>query len=109
MFHHDHHVHHVRKKKEGDAQTCRVGCPHEPDSLSHYNECLGLYDIFIFFSGQATILPRRNHFLHDLVTHVFFRSLQHGIEVMGFFDAFVYSIVVSTVEASRIPGTLVIA
>ena len=24
---------------EGDEQTCRVGCPNEPDSLSHYNEC----------------------------------------------------------------------
>ena len=25
---------------EGDEQTCRVGCPDEPDSLSHYNERL---------------------------------------------------------------------
>ena len=24
---------------EGEEQTCRVGCPDEPDSLSHYNEC----------------------------------------------------------------------
>ena len=24
---------------EGEAQTCRIGCPDEPDSLPHYNEC----------------------------------------------------------------------
>ena len=28
-----------RFHSEGDEQTCRVGCPDEPDSLSHYNEC----------------------------------------------------------------------
>ena len=34
-----------------------------------------------------TVLPRRNHLLHDLITHVFLRSLQYGIVVMGFIDA----------------------
>ena len=29
--------------------TCRVGCPNEPDSLTHYNECPLLYDMFISF------------------------------------------------------------
>ena len=31
---------------EGDEQTCRVGCRDEPDSLSHYNECPNLYNMF---------------------------------------------------------------
>ena len=36
-------------------------------------------------------LPRRSHLLHDLITQVFLRSLQCGIVVMGFIDAFVYA------------------
>ena len=28
--------------------TCRIGCPDELDSLTHYNECPGLYNIFSF-------------------------------------------------------------
>ena len=31
---------------EGDEQMCRVGCPDEPDFLSHYNECLLLHNCF---------------------------------------------------------------
>ena len=27
--------------------TCRIGCPDEPDSLTHYNECLRLFRIFL--------------------------------------------------------------
>ena len=50
-----------------------------------------LYDIFTSFWGQATVLPRRNLLLHDLITHVFLRSLQYGIVVMGFIDAFVHA------------------
>ena len=38
-----------------------------------------------FWERQATVLPRRNHLLRDLITHVFLRSLQYGIEVMGFY------------------------
>ena len=34
---------------EEHDHTCRVGCPNEPGSLSHYNECLRLYDIFTSF------------------------------------------------------------
>ena len=30
-------------------------------------------------------------FSHDLITHVFLRSLQYGIMVVGFIDAFVYA------------------
>ena len=52
---------------------------------------LVLYDMFRYFWGQATMLPRRNHLLHDLITQVFVRSLQYGIVVMGFIDAFVYA------------------
>ena len=78
---------------EGDEQTCRVGCPDERDSLSlsHYNECPLLYNMFISLWGQATVLPRRNQILHDLITQVFLRSLQYGIVVMRFIDAFVYA------------------
>ena len=58
--------------------------PNEPDSLTHYNECPRLYNIFISFWRRATILPQRNHFLHDLITRVFLQSLQY-------LDAFVYA------------------
>ena len=37
------------------------------------------------------MLPWRSHLLHDLITQVFLRSLQYGIVVMGFIDAFVYA------------------
>ena len=40
---------------------------------------------------HATALPRRGHLIHDLITQVFLRSLQYGIVVMGFIDAFVYA------------------
>ena len=79
-FHTDEHDH-----------TCRIGCPDEPDSLTHYNECPRLFNIFLSFWRHATILPRRNHVLHDLITRVFMRSLQYGIVVLGFLDAFVYA------------------
>ena len=71
--------------------TCRIGCPDEPDSLTHYNVCARLYNIFLSFWRHATILPPRNHLLHDLVSRVFLRSLQYGIVVLGFLDAFVYA------------------
>ena len=60
-------------------------------TLSHYNECHRLYNLFASFWGQATMLPRRNHLLHDLITQVFLRSLQYGIVVMDFIDALVYA------------------
>ena len=50
-FHTDEHDH-----------TCSIGCPEEPDSLTHYNECPRLYNIFTSFWRHATILPQRNHF-----------------------------------------------
>ena len=71
------------------GHTCRIGCPDEPASLTHYNECPRLYTNFLSFWRHATILPQRHHFLHDLITRVFLRSLQHGIVVLGFLDAFV--------------------
>ena len=76
---------------EENDHTCCVGCPNEPDSLSHYNECHRLYNIFTSFWRHASVLPRRNHFFHDLITRVFLRSHQYGIVVMGFLDAFVYA------------------
>ena len=39
----------------------------------------------------AQRFPRRSHPLQDLITQVFLRSLQYGIVVMGFIDAFVYA------------------
>ena len=74
---------------EEHDHTCRVGCPNEPASLTHYNECPRLYNIFISFWRHAAILPQRNHFLHALITRVFLQSLQYGIVVLGFLDAFV--------------------
>ena len=72
---------------EEHDHTCRVRCPNELDSLTHYKECPRLYNVFICFCRHATILRERNHFLHDLITSVFLRSLQYGIVVLGFFDA----------------------
>ena len=34
---------------ESYEQMCRVGCPNQPDSLTHYNECPILYGILNFF------------------------------------------------------------
>ena len=60
-------------------------------TLSHYNECPLLYNMFTSFWARAAAHPRRSHLLHDLITQVFLRSLQYGIVVMGFIDAFVYA------------------
>ena len=34
-------------------------------------------------------VPQRNHLLHELDTRLFLQSLQYGIVVLGFLDAFV--------------------
>ena len=65
---------------EGE-QRCRIGCPDEPASLSHYNECPLLYNFFASVWRHATLLPRRGHLFHDLITQIFLRSLQYGIVV----------------------------
>ena len=36
-------------------------------------------------------IATKTSFLHDLITRVFLRSLQHGIVVLGFLDAFIYA------------------
>ena len=59
--------------------------------LSDYNEFPRLLNIFLSFWRHATILPPRNCLLHDLISRVFLRSLQYGIVVLGFLDAFVYA------------------
>ena len=71
--------------------TCRIGCPDEPDSLPHYNMCPRVYNLFLSFWRHATMVPPRNCLLHDLISRVFLRSLQYGIVVLGFLDAFVYA------------------
>ena len=50
-----------------------------------------LYDLFFPFWRPATVLPRRNNLLHDLITQVFLRSLQYAIVELGFIDAFVHA------------------
>ena len=42
--------------------TCRIGCPDEPDSLTHYNACPRLFNIFLSLWIHATILPQGNFF-----------------------------------------------
>ena len=64
-------------------QKCRSGFPDELDSLSHYSESPPW--------RTAAVRPRRDHLLHDLITHTLLRSLQYGIVVMGVIDAFVYA------------------
>ena len=76
---------------EGEAQMCRIGCPDEPESLSHCTECPLLYNLFASIWAQGTVLPRRGHLFHDMITQVFLRSLQHVIVVMGLIDACVYA------------------
>ena len=80
-----------RFHSEGDEHTCRVECPNERDSLPHCNKCPRLYDLLRSLWGQATVHPRRNQLLYDLITKVFLRSLQIGIVVMSFIDACVYA------------------
>ena len=60
-------------------------------TLSHFYRCPQFYNIFTSFWRHASVLPQRNHLSHNLITRVFLRSLQYGIEVMGFLDAFVYA------------------
>ena len=93
---------------EEHDHTCCVGCQNEPDSLSHNNECHQLYNIFTSSWRHATVLPQRNHFLHDLITRMFLRSLQYGIVVLGFLDAFVYAHHKHR-QGFENPGNLVIA
>ena len=54
---------------QGCEQMFRVGCLIEPESLSHHNECTFwmVHYIYISFWGQAAVLPRRGHLLHDLI------------------------------------------
>ena len=50
-----------------------------------------LYNIFLSFWRHAAILPPRICLLHDLISRMFLRSLQYGIVVLIFLDAFVYA------------------
>ena len=78
----------------GDFTLLRTFTPSVLDALmnltlSHYNECPRLYNIFLSFWRHGTILPPRNCSLHDLISRVFLRSLQYGIVVLDFLDALV--------------------
>ena len=61
---------------EEHDDTCRVGCPNEPDSLSDCNECLRLHDRFTSCWRHATVFPRRNH---DLITHLYLQAFIMGL------------------------------
>ena len=50
-----------------------------------------LYNFFATVWRQVTVLLRRSHLFHDLITQIFLQSLQHVIVVMGVIDAFVYA------------------
>ena len=45
----------------------------------------------LFLLGDMLRCCHRNHFLHDFITQVFLQSVQYGIVVLGFLDAFVYA------------------
>ena len=90
---------------EGEEQTCRLGCPNEPDSLPHYNECPLLYNLFAPIWVHASALPRRGHLLHDLIPQIFLRSLQCGIVVMGLIDNFCLWFIITNAEILRILET----
>ena len=48
---------------------------------------------FLFVSGDLLgYCLREIIFLHDLITSVFLRSLQYGIVVLGFLDAFLQAL-----------------
>ena len=70
-------------------------------TLTQNNECPRLYNTLISFWRHASILPQRNHLLHDLITRVFIQSLQYGIAVLGFLDAFVF--VYAFISIAKIP------
>ena len=50
---------------DDEEQRCRVGCPDEPHSLSHHNECPLLYNLVIAAWRTAAVRPRRDHLFHD--------------------------------------------
>ena len=60
-------------------------------TLSYCNECLRFYKNFYFFLETFHSTATEKSFLHDLITQVFLQSLQYGIVVLGFLDAFVYA------------------
>ena len=46
---------------------------------------------FGFFLEACYDIATKKFFLHDLITRVFMRSIQNGIVVLGFLDAFVHA------------------
>ena len=60
-------------------------------TLSHTTTSVPGCTTCLLLSGDVLQYCHRNHFLYDLVTRLFMHSLQYGIVVLGFFDAFVYA------------------
>ena len=58
---------------EGGAQTCRVGCPDEPDSFT-LQRMSSASQLVCFSMGQATVLPRRGHPFHNSITQVSYEA-----------------------------------
>ena len=75
---------------EDEEQICRIGCPDELDSLSHYNEC-PLIVRYVFLVGDRLLCNHGEATSLLTWSHRFFqRSLQYGIVAMGVIDVFVH-------------------
>ena len=76
--------------KEEIDHMYRIGCPNEPESLTHYNESPRLYNIYL--SGD---MLRYCH--KEIISHMTSspgcscEAFNIGIVVMGFLDALVYA------------------
>ena len=73
-----------------EEQNCRVGCPHESDSLTHYNKCPFTTSLLLS-GGMLQSAFEEIICFNDVITQTLSRSLQYGIVVMGIIDAFVYA------------------
>ena len=82
--------------------------PNEPDSLSHITMSVTCCTTYLLLSGDMLQYFHRDYFLHDLITRVFLQSLQYGIVVLGFLDAFAYAHH-KLAKVPRILGILMIA
>ena len=71
-------------------------------SLSHYNECPRLYNIFLSFWRHATILPPRNCLLHDLIS----RCSCGAFNMVLWFWASLMLLLMLIISIAKIPGIL---
>ena len=60
-------------------------------TLSHVITSVLVWTVYLHPPGDRLLYFLADQFLHELITRVFLRSLQYGIVVMGFLDAFVHA------------------